>query len=93
MKKAKRPAPAAAATRRPDCRARLEKLFTYIDDDLRGPARERLEQHLITCTCCGHLEKSLRRTIRACREAGKYKLPREVRARAKARIIELLADD
>lgn len=82
----------AAPAKRPGCRARLEKLFTYVDDDLRGHARERLEDHLSKCTCCGGLERSLRRTIQACRAAGKYKLPKDVRARAKARIIDLLAD-
>ena len=92
MNKTKTRVPRASAVRRPGCRDRLEKLFTYIDDDLRGTARERLEKHLRDCTCCGHLERSLRRTIQTCRAAGKHKLPREVRARAKARIIELLAD-
>ncbi len=83
--------PHAGRTRRPaGCRERLQKLFTYIDDDLRGAARERLERHLAECVCCGDLEKSLRRTIHACRTAGKRKLPADVRKRAKARITELL---
>ncbi len=90
---ARRPSPAAPASALAgDCRDRLEKLFTYIDEDLRGPARTRLEQHLETCHCCGELERSLRRTVFACREAGRRKLPADVRQRAKQRIAALLKD-
>jgi len=73
-----------------DCRERLEKLFTYIDGDLRGPARERLERHLAECRCCGDLEEGLRRTIETCRASGQRQLPRALRVRAKQRIRALL---
>ncbi len=76
----------------PHCRDLLERLSLYIDGDLKGPQRRALMAHLRRCPCCGELAESLKRTVELCHEAGKTRLPAKVRARARARIAELLAD-
>jgi len=76
--------------RRAGCRARLEQLFDYIDGEL-SPSRVRaLETHLRDCSCCGTLEQELRRSVAACRAAGKARLPRDVRMRAQQRVRNVL---
>ncbi len=73
------------------CRELLERLSLYVDGELKGPARRSLVKHLRQCPCCDEFAKSLQRTVRLCHEAGKRRLPAAVRARARARIQELLA--
>lgn len=75
-----------------DCRARLERLFDYLDEELDAGAAAALERHLDDCPCCGDLAVSLKRTIASCRAAGTPPLPRRVQARARARVRELLAE-
>ncbi len=72
------------------CRELLERLSLYIDGDLKGPQRRSLMAHLRRCPCCEELAESLKRTVLLCQEAGKTRLPARVRARARARIAELL---
>ncbi|MEW6321993.1 MAG: zf-HC2 domain-containing protein [Acidobacteriota bacterium] len=75
---------------RGDCRARLERLFDYLDGELDPRDCAALERHLASCECCGDLAASLRRTIDACRAAGHPRLPSAVQARARARVRALL---
>ena len=75
------------------CRELLERLSLYIDGDLEGPQRRSLMAHLRRCPCCGELADGLKRTVLLCQEAGKTRLPASVRARARARIAELLSEE
>jgi anti-sigma factor RsiW len=77
----------------PHCRELLERLSLYIDGELKGPQRRTLIAHLRRCPCCGELAESLKRTVQLCHEAGKTRLPPGVRARARARIADLLAEE
>ncbi len=78
--------------RSPHCRQLLERLSLYIDGELKGPQRRTLLAHLRRCPCCEELAESLKRTVTLCQEAGKTRLPAAVRARARARIAELLSN-
>ena len=75
------------------CRDLLDRLSLYIDGDLKGQQRRALMAHLRRCPCCGELAASLKRTVRLCQEAGRTRLPAAVRARARARIAELLSHE
>jgi anti-sigma factor RsiW len=72
------------------CRDLLERLSMYLDDELPAPDRRTLETHLRDCPCCGDVLESLRQTVVLCHEDGRPELPPEVRARARARVAELL---
>ncbi len=73
-----------------DCRELLERLSLYIDGDLDARQRRSIVAHLRRCPCCEEFAESLRRTVQLCQEAGRSRLPTAVRARARARIAELL---
>jgi len=73
------------------CRAYLERLSRYVDDELSGRARQGMVLHLRHCPCCHDLVDGLKRTVALCRAAGRRRLPVDVRVRAKARIARLLA--
>jgi len=75
------------------CRELLERLSRYIDDDLEPRERRSLVNHLRRCPCCEEFADSLRRTVLLCQEAGKRRLPADVRARARNRIAQLLAEE
>ena len=74
------------------CRGLLERLSRYVDGDLTPGERRSLMAHLRKCPCCEAFAGSLRRTVEACHEAGRRRLPADVRARAQARIAELLGE-
>ncbi len=73
-----------------DCRELLDRLSRYVDGELTGRERASLVAHLRRCPCCDEFAESLRRTVQLCQEAGRSRLPAAVRARARARIAELL---
>jgi anti-sigma factor RsiW len=73
------------------CRALLEQLSKYIDDELTPAERRALTAHLRRCPCCQSMADSLKHTVDACRKAGASRLPADVRLRARARIATLLA--
>ncbi|MFO7692649.1 MAG: zf-HC2 domain-containing protein [Vicinamibacterales bacterium] len=75
------------------CRALLERLSRYIDDDLTPAERRALTAHLRRCPCCQTTADSLKHTVDACRKAGTARLPADVRLRARARIATLLGPD
>jgi len=73
------------------CRALLEQLSKYIDDELTPAERRSLTAHLRRCPCCQTMADSLKHAVEACRKAGTSRLPADVRLRARARIATLLA--
>jgi anti-sigma factor RsiW len=73
------------------CRDLLEQLSRYIDGELREVDRRTVTLHLEHCPSCEELVDSLRQTVAVCRDAGRRRLPRDVRARARARIDSLLS--
>jgi anti-sigma factor RsiW len=74
------------------CRELLERLSLYIDGELNPRERRSIMMHLRRCPCCEEFAESLRRTVFLCQQAGKRRLRAEVRARARARIAELMAE-
>ena len=71
------------------CRALFLELSRYLDGDLTLARRRIIERHMKTCACCGTMADCLKRTVAACRDEGKRRLPRAVRARAAKRIRDL----
>ncbi len=76
-----------------NCRELLERLSLYIDGELDARQRRAIVAHLRRCPCCEEFAESLRRTVQLCHEAGQSRLPAAVRARARARIAELLDEN
>jgi anti-sigma factor RsiW len=75
------------------CGTLLERLSSYVDGDLAPADRRAMLAHLRRCPCCKRLADGLTHTADICREAGHAKLPAAVRARARARVTELLASN
>ncbi len=73
------------------CRELLEQLSKYVDGDLGAEERRKMSMHLRRCPCCQSMADSLKKTVDACRKAGRARLPDDVRRRARARITTLLA--
>ncbi len=74
-----------------DCRELVEQLSRFIDNDLPPAERQAVRRHLQRCPCCDDFVASLARTVRVCQEAGHVELPPAIRARAVARIRQLIA--
>ncbi len=74
----------------PRCRALLERLSSYIDNELPPVDRGVIRRHLRHCPCCEQFVEELQRTAILCHDAGHRRLPADVRARAQARIAELI---
>ena len=73
------------------CAEFLERLSRYLDNELAAAERDTIEKHLRECPCCEDVLHSLEDTVALCREKGRPELPPDVRARASARVKELLA--
>ena len=73
------------------CRALVERLSRFIDDDLTAADRRAVQAHLRRCPCCDDFVDSLQRTVRLCQDARRTRLPAVVRAQARARVRALLA--
>jgi anti-sigma factor RsiW len=73
------------------CRTLVERLSRFIDNDLTAAERRAVREHLRRCPCCDDFAESLRRTVRICQDARRQHLPADVRARARARVRQLLA--
>lgn len=73
------------------CRQLAERLSRFIDSDLSEAKRRAIEEHLRRCPCCDDFVTSLRRTATLCRDARRTRLPKGIRARARARVRRLLA--
>jgi len=76
---------------RPHCQSLLLELSAYLDGELSAARCRTIERHLAACPCCEELAGQLRQAISLCRQARQARLPRDVRARAHARIEDLLA--
>jgi anti-sigma factor RsiW len=74
----------------PACRALVAGISAYLDGDLDAAACAALERHAAACDRCASLVAGLRQTVGLCREAGSAPLPDAVRARARARLRDLL---
>jgi len=81
------------ARRTDECRKLLERVSSYVDGDLPPAQQRTILAHLRRCPCCQSLANGLSHTSAICRDAGHAKLPPAVRARARARVAELLASN
>ena len=75
------------------CRPLLLELSRYLDGELTPARRRTVERHMKACGCCETMAANLRRTVAACRAEGARQPPRDVRARAAARIRALVAGE
>lgn len=73
------------------CRTLVLELSRYLDGDLPASRRRIVERHVAECKCCGTMTARLRQAVAACRAAGGKRPPRDVRARAAARVKALIA--
>ena len=69
----------------------LEQLSRYLDDDVPEGTRRTIEKHLAECPCCEDVLRGLQETVALCHDRGRPVLPRDVRARARRRVRDLLA--
>ena len=73
------------------CLAMLSRLSRYIDDELTPRQRRAIDTHCRDCARCKQMIAELRRTIALYRRAGSAgAIPTRTRARARARIAQLL---
>jgi anti-sigma factor RsiW len=74
------------------CRDLLMRLSMYVGGDLAARERRSVIRHIDRCPCCDAFASSLRKTVVICRQAGRQRLPAQVRARARARIKRLMSE-
>jgi anti-sigma factor (TIGR02949 family) len=72
------------------CDTLLSQISSYLDGELPESACAAIEQHAASCDRCGAVINDFRTTTGLCRTAATAPLPEEVRARARARVRELL---
>ena len=60
------------------CKDSVELLLEYLDGELNGERRARLEEHLGGCSPCEDFIKSYQATPALCRKAMAREMPREV---------------
>lgn len=75
------------------CHVLAERLSAFLDGDLAASTCEKIRRHAKTCPRCAALIEDLQETTGLCRRAGRRPLPRAIRARARARMLELLKMD
>ena len=82
-------------TRRPTAAtcARGIDLWAYLDGELTAARARATARHVATCQACTLQATRLRAMLEACRSAGCQQLPRDVRARARARVRALVRGD
>ncbi len=56
------------------CRDFMEEIGDYLDDDVAGEVRRRLEEHLAHCKTCTVVCDSARKTIRVVTESDSFDL-------------------
>jgi anti-sigma factor RsiW len=74
------------------CRELLRHISAFLDRDLSAPVCDEIERHCQECSDCAKFVAGLRRTVGLCHEAGQAPLPAAVRARARERVRQLLAE-
>jgi anti-sigma factor RsiW len=72
------------------CGSLLQQISSYLDGDLNEATCAAIEHHASSCPTCGKVIEDFRRTTGLCRTAASTPLPDDVRARARARVQELL---
>lgn len=72
------------------CEGLLAQISAYLDGDLNAATCESIEQHAQTCPACAQVIADFRATTGICRKAADAPLPDAVRAKAQARVRELL---
>ncbi len=73
-----------------ECQEILAGISAYLDGDLDATACDAIERHCRGCPACAAPVQGLRDTIGLCRQAASTPLPDAVRARAQARVRQLL---
>ena len=73
------------------CGELREQVSAYVDGELPMLACDRIERHCRSCDECSALVNGLRSAIGLCRDVRHAPLPAAIRARAQARVRELLA--
>ena len=63
------------------CKDSVELLLEYLDGELNGERRARLEEHLGGCSPCEDFMKSYQATPELCRKAMAREMPQEVAAK------------
>lgn len=71
------------------CRSR-DDLWAYLDGELAADRRRAVARHVRLCQPCTAQARRLRAMLEACRSAGCQALPADVRARARARVRQLV---
>ncbi len=71
------------------CRS-LDDLWAYLDGELAADRRRAVAGHVRRCQPCTAQTRRLRALLEACRSAGSQALPADVRARARARVRQLV---
>ena len=71
------------------CRSR-DDLWAYLDGELAADRRRAVARHVRLCRPCTTRARRLRAMLEACRSAGCQALPADVRARARARVRQLV---
>lgn len=59
------------------CRDFMDEIGNYLDDDVAGEVRRRLEEHLAHCKTCTVICDSARKTIRVVTESNSFDLDDE----------------
>jgi len=67
------------------CSIELTHWSRYLDGEFSSAECRRCEAHLEECPECRARLRDVRQTIRACREAGRVALPKDVKTRARQR--------
>ena len=72
------------------CHVVVERLSAYLDGDLPASACDKIRRHAKSCPRCSALIEDLQKTAGLCHRAGREPRPAASRARARARMLELL---
>lgn len=75
------------------CDTLLAQISSYLDGELPESACAAIEQHAASCDRCGKVINDFRATTGLCRTAATAPLPDDVRARAQARVRELMGPE
>lgn len=76
-----------------DCRDVLDRVYSYLDNELEDAACAEIREHLDTCGPCLRefgLEQEVKRLVQRC--CGKDPVPSELRSKVMARIEQARAD-
>jgi anti-sigma factor RsiW len=68
------------------------RMSEYLDGELDGDIRRKIEQHLTQCRSCRTCLTTLRRTVALCREMGSLPIPEDVSRRLKKYFSSLVGD-